>query len=100
MRTHPPAAPTFAHRKLPAVLADAEIAHLEGVVSYLFNTQSQDLPKYLVSSYWIARVAAIGERFELVPTQVRRLTLLRTTFVSADESKPEARSRTCRACGQ
>jgi hypothetical protein len=100
MRTHPPAAPTFAHRKLPAVLADGEIAHLEAVSSYLFNTHSQDLPWVFDSSYWTARVAAIDERFQLVPAQVRRLALLRNTLLSADESMPEGRPRTCRACGQ
>lgn len=100
MRTHRPVAPTLAHRKLPAVLADAEIAHLEAVVSYLFNSQEQDLPEYLDSSYWIARVDAIDQRFQLVPAQVRRVAALRTRFLSAEEWKPERCSRTCRACGQ
>ncbi|MGY6176283.1 hypothetical protein [Paraburkholderia strydomiana] len=82
MRTLRPVAPTLAHRKLPAVLADAEIAHLEAVVSYLFNSQEQDLPEYLDSSYWIARVEAIDQRFQLVPRKCDELLRCEPGFLA------------------
>ena len=73
-------------RKLPARLADSEIAHLEAVASYLLNTEYRELPDYLGSAYWIARAVSIGEQFELVLPQRRRLTRLLAMFTSLAQS--------------
>ncbi|MDR6477298.1 hypothetical protein ABIE53_001164 [Burkholderia sp. OAS925] len=73
-------------RKLPAMLADSEIAHLETVASYLLNTEYRELPGYLGPAYWIARAVSIGEQFELVLPQRRRLTALLAMFMSLAQS--------------
>jgi hypothetical protein len=73
-------------RRLPAMLADAEIAHLEAVASHLLNTGYRGLPGYLGAAYWIARVESVDKRFRLVLTQQRRLAALRATFSSVDQS--------------
>ncbi|MEC5407904.1 hypothetical protein VOM14_20335 [Paraburkholderia sp. MPAMCS5] len=89
------------HRsKLPAALADAEIAHLETVVRYFLNTRAPDTSGYFGPSYWLTRTARIGEDFHLVPAQQRRLTALQTMLLGAAPSKPAAFSNKCRACGQ
>ena len=79
------ASPT-ACRKLPAMLADSEIAHLETVASYLLSTEYRELPGYLGPAYWIARAVSIGEQFELVLPQRRRLTALLAMFMSLAQS--------------
>lgn len=73
-------------RKLPAILADSEIAHLETVASYLLNIEYWELPDYLGPRYWIARAVSIGEQFELVLPQRRRLTRLLAMFTSLAQS--------------
>jgi hypothetical protein len=77
-------------RKLPARLADSEIAHLETVASYLLNTEYRELPDYLGSAYWIARAVSIGEQFELVLPQRQRLTALLAMFTSLAQSSRRA----------
>ena len=79
-----------AGRKLPAMLADSEIAHLETVASYLLNIEYRELPGYLGPAYWIARAASIGEQFELVLPQRRRLTALLAMFISLAQSSRRA----------
>jgi hypothetical protein len=95
---------TIAHEqhrlKRPAALADAEIAHLETVVCYLINSRVGDASEYFGPSYWLARIAGIGEQFHLVPAQLRRLTALRTMLVGAASSKPAACPHKCRVCNQ
>jgi hypothetical protein len=95
---------TIAHEqhrlKRPSVLADAEIAHLETVIYYFANVGAGDASEYFGPSYWLARIAGIGEQFHLVPAQHRRLTSLRTILVGAVPSKPAACSHKCRVCSQ
>ncbi|TCK96518.1 hypothetical protein [Paraburkholderia sp. BL9I2N2] len=95
---------TIAHEqhrfKRPAPLADAEIAHLEKVVCYLVNSRMGDASEYFGPSYWLGRIAGIGDQFQLVPAQQQRLTALRTMLVGAASLEPAACRHKCRACNQ
>ena len=60
-----------------AVLADSELRHLEAVIRHLSNTDVLQTGFSLGVSYWLRRVVEIEQKFYLVPSQVRRLALLR-----------------------
>ncbi|MFP3553191.1 hypothetical protein SB861_21100 [Paraburkholderia sp. SIMBA_049] len=62
---------------MPAALADAELQHLEKVVRHLCNTGEFEAETRFGPSYWLKRIEDIEYRFHLVPSQLRRLTVLR-----------------------
>ncbi|WP_131542667.1 hypothetical protein [Paraburkholderia hospita] len=84
MKPRSSAIPVRQAPKAPAALADAELQHLETVVRYLCNTDVIDTGFSLGVSYWLRRIAEIEQRFYLVPSQLRRLALLRKMLT--DES--------------
>jgi len=85
-------------RKLPAILADSEIAHLENVASYLLNIEYWELPDYFGPRYWIARAVSIEEQFDLVLPQRRRLTTLLAIFTGlAQSGRPVPEERRARS---
>jgi hypothetical protein len=77
MKARSSAIPVSQAPKSPAALADAELQHLEAVMRHLSNTDVLDTGFCLGVSYWFSRVAEIEQRFYLVPSQIRRLSLLR-----------------------
>lgn len=77
MKPRSSATPATQAPKSPAVFADSELRHLEAVVRHLSNTDLLETGFNLGVSYWLRRVAEIEQKFHLVPSQVRRLALLR-----------------------
>lgn len=76
--------------RIPSVLADAEIRHLEKVVQHLSNTGDFGAETRFGLSYWLHRIEDIESRFHLVPSQLKRLAVLRETFASESAEKPDS----------
>lgn len=58
--------------KLPALLAESHLTHLESVVRFLSGTDRLSAPK-LGRHYWVERVNALEENYALVISQKQRL---------------------------
>jgi hypothetical protein len=65
----------------PAALADPELQHLEAIIRHLSNSDVLDSGFSLGVSYWRSRVADKEHRFYLVPSQMRRLAVLRNMLM-------------------
>jgi hypothetical protein len=68
--------PSIQPKRHPAQFADAEIAHLEMIVGLFTRNDDCWLILGLSWRYWRKRVEEIGQAFDLVPVQKRRIAAL------------------------
>ncbi len=71
--------------KKSAYLADAEICHLEMILSGYCRFEAISAFPAMNLEYWKARVSAITRNFELLPAQQTRVDLLSELLAKADD---------------
>lgn len=78
---------------LPAILADAELDHVERMVQYMSRMQAARSPRGIDGKYWKKRLRALEATYDLVATQRRRVARLFELLESADQVAGSAASR-------
>lgn len=61
---------------MPALLADAELDHVERMVQYMSRAQAGRAPRGIDGEYWKKRLRALEATHDLVATQRRRVASL------------------------
>ncbi|WP_322045561.1 hypothetical protein [Paraburkholderia sp. J67] len=61
---------------LPAILADAELDHVERMVQYTSRAQAAHMPRGIDGEYWKKRLRMLEATYDLVASQRSRVTRL------------------------
>lgn len=78
---------------LPAILADAELDHVERMVHYTSRVQAARPPRGIDGEYWKKRLRALEASYDLVATQRRRVARLFELLEGADQASGSTASR-------
>jgi hypothetical protein len=78
---------------LPAILADAELDHVERMVQYMSRAQASRTPRGIDGEYWKKRLRALEATYDLVATQRRRVARLFELLEGADQVSGSTASR-------
>jgi hypothetical protein len=70
---------------LPALLADAELDHVERMVQYMNRAQAGRTPRGIDGEYWKKRLRVLEATHDLVATQRRRVARLLELLERADQ---------------
>ncbi|HEV3426841.1 MAG TPA: hypothetical protein VG320_03070 [Paraburkholderia sp.] len=88
-KSHPPGTGGL----LPAILADAELDHVERMVQYMSRAQAARSPRGIDGEYWKKRLRALEATYDLVATQRQRVARLFELLEGEDQPAGAAASR-------